>query len=548
MTQSLEDQTILERLGALERRVAQLEAKLEPGAEPESPPEPPHRTLEEEEDAIEQQIGQKWFAQLGIVILSIGLAFILTFPYRGLPAAIPSLGGYLLAAVIMVLSFRWRVSYAHISGYLLGGGISLAYFATLRLSFFTDQPAIDNRLLLAAILTANVALGLALAHRAGSTPLVILSILLGYAVALLSDSSLFLYLWVSALAALAVTYTIRRQWQWMLTLSAACNFVIHVLWFLNNPVLGNRIELVTSPFFNIYFVLLYVVIIASGSLWKRPSGSESGGALTTALINGALGYALFLLLTVTRFRDGLPVSQLLASVVFLAIAILFWIRMRSLYSTFIYAMLGYAALSVAIIAQFGTPERFIWLSVQSILVISTAVWFRSRFIVVANFIIYLLLFAAFLIAAEQISIISICFGLVALLSARILNSQRDRLELKTEQMRNAYLGTAFFIIPYALYHTVPSGFVSLSWLAVALFYYIMARVLNSRKYRWMALLTLAITVPYALLVDLTGLDPIFRIISFVILGTVLLVVSVAYSKRRTRQDEAGSSANSPESR
>jgi hypothetical protein len=211
-------------------------------------------------------------------------------------------------------------------------------------------------------------------------------------------------------------------------------------------------------------------------------------------------------------------------------------------------MLGYMALSVAIIAQFGAPERFIWLSLQSILVVSTAVWFRSRFIVVANFIIYLLLFFAFLLAAKEISVISICFGIVALLSARILNSQRDRLELKTEYMRNAYLATAFFMIPYALYHTVPSGFVSLSWLAVALFYYLMARTLNSRKYRWMALLTLAITVPYALLVDLTGLDPTYRIISFIILGTVLLIVSVAYSKRRGRQGNPAPPPEGPQPR
>jgi hypothetical protein len=231
------------------------------------------------------------------------------------------------------------------------------------------------------------------------------------------------------------------------------------------------------------------------------------------------------------------VSQLLASGIFLAIAILFWVRKRSLYSTFVYAMLGYTALSVAILAWFDAPDRFIWLSLESILVISTAVWFRSRFIVVANFVIYLLLFFAFLLVATEISVVSICFGLVALLSARILNSQRDRLELKTEYIRNAYLGTAFFMIPYALHHTVPTGFVSLSWLIVALFYHLMSKRLNNnRKYRWMALLTLAITVPYALLVDLMKLDPTLRIISFIVLGTVLLIVSVGYSKRRTRQD------------
>ena len=259
---------------------------------------------------------------------------------------------------------------------------------------------------------------------------------------------------------------------------------------------------------------------------------EASTALATAFVNGGGGYSLFLLLTVTRFQEGLVASHLLASAVLLAIAVIFWIRSHSVYSTFVYAMLGYAALSVAIIAQFSSPEYFIWLALQSVLVVSTAVWFRSRLIVVANFVIFLGLFFAFLFVAKQISLISICFGFVALVSTRILNWQKDRLTLKTEHMRNAYLGTAFFMIPYALYHTVPPGFVSISWLVVALFYYLMSRTLNSRKYRWMGLLTLAITIPYAFLVDMTRLDPVFRIVSFIILGTVLIAVSIAYSKKR----------------
>jgi len=225
---------------------------------------------------------------------------------------------------------------------------------------------------------------------------------------------------------------------------------------------------------------------------------------------------------------------------------MFWIRYRSVHATFVYAMLGYAAMSVAIVVQFSSQEYSIALALESILVLSTAVWFRSRLIVVGNFAIFLCLFFAFLLTAQQISLISICFGIVALLSARILNWQKDRLTLKTELMRNAYLGTAFFMIPYALYHTVPPGFVSISWLIVAFFYYLMSRILNSRKYRWMGLLTLAITIPYAFLVDMTRLDPALRIISFIVLGTVLLAVSISYSKKRAagprRPDEVQESA------
>jgi uncharacterized membrane protein len=62
----------------------------------------------------------------------------------------------------------------------------------------------------------------------------------------------------------------------------------------------------------------------------------------------------------------------------------------------------------------------------------------------------------------------------------------------------------------------------------------------------MGLLTLAITIPYAFLVDMTRLDPALRIISFIVLGTVLLAVSISYSKKRAagprRPDEVQESA------
>jgi hypothetical protein len=197
-------------------------------------------------------------------------------------------------------------------------------------------------------------------------------------------------------------------------------------------------------------------------------------------------------------------------------------------------MLGYAALSVAIVARFSSPDHFVWLCWQSIIVVSTAVWFRSRFIVVGNFAVFVLVFVAYLLTAGTIGAVSASFGVVALLSARLLNWQKDRLELKTEMMRNAYLLCALIIFPYTLYHTVPPGFVSLSWLCLAAGYYLVSRFLHLRKYRWMALLTTGLTILYVFLVDLVGLDPLFRIISFLVLGISLLAISMAYSRRKAR--------------
>jgi uncharacterized membrane protein len=130
--------------------------------------------------------------------------------------------------------------------------------------------------------------------------------------------------------------------------------------------------------------------------------------------------------------------------------------------------------------------------------------------------------------------VSLSFGIVAIASARILNWQKARLALKTEMMRNAYLACAFFIFPFALYHALPRGYVSISWVGVALFYYAMSILVKSRKYRWMAFLTLLLTIGHVLLVDSVTLEPAYRILSFLVLGAVLFWISLKYAKKRAR--------------
>ena len=129
---------------------------------------------------------------------------------------------------------------------------------------------------------------------------------------------------------------------------------------------------------------------------------------------------------------------------------------------------------------------------------------------------------------------SLIFGFVALVSARILNWKKERLELKTELMRNLYLTSAFIMFPYALYHTVPEGYVSLSWVGVAGLYYLLSLILKNKKYRWMALLTFILTALYLLLIGTINFDPVFRLISFIVLGTTLIIVSLLYTKVKNK--------------
>ena len=106
--------------------------------------------------------------------------------------------------------------------------------------------------------------------------------------------------------------------------------------------------------------------------------------------------------------------------------------------------------------------------------------------------------------------------------------------LRTELMRNAYLIVAFLIVPYALYFLVPGGYISLSWIAVTLVYYGLSLLLHNKKYRWMALGTLLLTISYLLIIGITKLEPVYRIITFLVLGMVLIGISLHYTRMRAK--------------
>jgi uncharacterized membrane protein len=102
-------------------------------------------------------------------------------------------------------------------------------------------------------------------------------------------------------------------------------------------------------------------------------------------------------------------------------------------------------------------------------------------------------------------------------------------------MRNAYLLSAFIVFPYALYHLVPATYVGLAWIGLALSYYGMNLLVRNQKYRWMGHVTLLLTALYLVIVGTSRFEPVYRVLSFLALGTVLLVVSLLFTRLRKAQ-------------
>ncbi len=551
-----EESNLADRFSQFEARLTRLEAHLglEP-VTPESPlPQGPPADGESDRletpltgDELEVVVGQNWFAGVGIIVLALGGAFALSLPFPNLPALAPSLIGYLVAIGLFLVARFWNESFRLVARYLRGAGMALLFFATLRLFFFGTPPALRTDSWVGGfvlLLSVGVNVGLALHRR--SPVLLGLALTTGYAAVVAVGSAGFAFLTLTALTLLTIVVCLRSSWTTgILLFGIVGTLLTHLVWALNDPLLGNPVRLLGEPQAGLWCLLGYMTLFATASLLRRDRSAEDAQTVVAAVLNCGLGYGIFLVHSVAVFHRTVAVNNVAAALLFLGVAAAFWVRERSHASTFVYAMTGYAALGVALLARFHPPNVFVWLSLESVLVVATALWFRSRFIVVANFLAYLTIVLAYGVTRDEERGVSIGFGLVALVTARILNWQRRRLELKTDLMRNAYLASAFVIFPYALYHLLPRAYVAASWVGVAVTYYVLNLVIHNRKYRWMGHLTLLLTACYLVGAAITQLEPRFRILSFLLLGSVLLFVSLIFTFLQTRKT-AGSTARAGE--
>ncbi|MBI2418687.1 MAG: DUF2339 domain-containing protein [Ignavibacteriales bacterium] len=521
-----------ETIKALEARLDRIENYLRIPHEltvEENIPQMEAKTSQSEED-IEMRIGQFWLPKIGVTAFLIGIAFFLTLPLAEINTFIPPFGTYLLAVLIVIISLKLKKSYPELSGYLFGGSAGIAFIATLRMHFFANVTLIQDVTTEFALLALVAVSTLAYGIKIRSIYIICLGILFGYIGALITDSPFVLIPVIIILSILQVILSIRYEWKSILAFGIIFSNFFHLTWTLNNPFIGKPLEIVKTNEGLVVFLLLYSLIFSIGILKRKNNQSEEFADTIVTLLNSVGSYCLFLVLTLMNSSPVFPFYHLFASAMLLGIACTFWIKERSEDMTYVLTMIGYAALSVSIVYQFKAPDNFILLCFQSLLVLSTAIWFRSKFIIMTNFAIFIGTLGAYLMHNYNVDGFAFCFGVVGLLSARLLNWKKGKLEFSTEKIRNGYLFITLILFPYAFYWVLPSMFAGLALLALALLYFGFSKLLHNIKYRYMSVLTLVISAGYLIILGFTNAEAVDKITSFIAAGIVLILISSVYSR------------------
>ena len=313
------------------------------------------------------------------------------------------------------------------------------------------------------------------------------------------------------------------------------------MWLFNNPLLGHPVSIAPSLYFSPVYLFACGAIYSLSILILRNGEVTKKGLNTTVVLNGLFFAITIFLATVIYYRTNYIAMFSIIAAFCLLFSVLLHLRIRNLFAPAVFACFGFMAMSVAVYGYAKLPDAYFYLALQSFLVVSMALWFRSKIIVVVNSGLYLGILMIYLVSSPPVDRISFCFAFVAFATARILNWRKERLTLKTDMMRNMYLVALFFTMLYAFYHAVPERYITLSWTAVAAGYFLLSLQLKNIKYRWMAIGTLLVTVVYLFLVDLAHLSVGYRVVASLFLAGISISASLYYTlkirkKRNLKKD------------
>ncbi len=483
------------------------------------------------ESLLESRIGEYGLAWLGNIVLFFGIIFLAQYMTNIQQPLLAALIGYAAVGGILLLS-RWVEKNFSYMSFLFGVfGQLLLFYVTLRLHFFTGNPLIAWKGVGVALLLVVIAIEVLLAFRKKSEFYASLALIMMISTAIISDTT-HIMLPVITIAGAGTLYLFYRfGWYRILIITILLTYFTLLMWILNNPLVGNPVQGMPTHQYSYLYLAACAAIFSLVALIPKGEKFPDRIILIAILVNGLLFTALLWLWVVAFFPNDY--IWLFFSITLFCIPFSILLKRYSpwKYSPALYALYGFVAISITIYGLYNFPRAYLLLSIQSFLVVSIAIWYRSRIIIVMNVFLFLTILISYLATSESSNLINFSFPLVAFLSVRVINWQKARLNIETELIRNTYLLTLFFTTLYALYQAVPGPYITLSWTVAGVVFFALSLLLRSVKYRWMALAGFIATAIYLFAVDLAKVELIYRIVAFLFLAIISIGISIYYVKK-----------------
>jgi hypothetical protein len=533
-------QELIAKVEALELRVVQLESTRKPlNAPPASKIADDKQNLVSEEvsdEQIESSIGQYGLAWLGNIVLFFGIVFLVEYlRVSGFTLISPAFGFASIASVFFLAKYL-RDSNAYMAKIFDLNGYLLTFYVVLKLHFFAADPIISNKLIVLLLLLAIIGYMIYLSVQRKYAVYTGISLVFLAITSMLSDATHAMLFMTCLLSLISIVLLYKFGWIRLVFLAIVLTYFVNLLWMLGNPLLGHPVQVIDNHQFGYIYLFLVAAVFSSIALMPKKEESYTSTGIIGAIVFNGIGFIVMMgLFILSFFKDSYVLPTGIIAFYCICYSILLKVKSNWKITAALYAIFGYLALTATIYGIYHFPQAYFFLAMQSLLVVSMAVWFRSKFIVIMNILMYSSLLIIYLTTAEHGNAMNISFSFVALATARILNWQKERLTIRTEFIRNFYLITAFPMVLYTLYHMVPGQFITLSWVLAAVSYFLLSLLLKIVKYRYMALGTMVAAALFLFLVDLARIELAFRVIALLSLAVISLALSFYYSKKMKKR-------------
>ena len=529
------------RLKSIELRLAKLESELAldklslQSAEAKEPqPDESYSKAEvliDERKGLESRIGRVGLAWLGNFVLLFAIVFFTEYIVTQGHGLLSVVIGVLSVGIIYSISNYLKKTNSNLSFMLKINSQVILFYEALRMHFFSVHPLIPNMIIVLAILLIIIAFQIYAALKNRSQTFGFLAVVFALFTAIMSDTTHIMLPLMTLTAIGAVYYFFKYNWQFLLIAAIILVYVTFFMWLFGNPIMDHPIQMLTDHKYGHFYLYALGGCFSFLPLLRKYDESTDIFLIGATILNGIFFTLLLTLISTKYFSESYVVVFSLVTVFCLLYSIVLKYVSDWKFASAFYALYGFLAMSISLYGMVGLPKVYLLLSVQSLIVVSMALWFRNRLIIVMNSLLFLVILLIYLFLAKSVDAVNFSFALVPLVSARIINWQKARLNIKTDLIRNLYLIQGFFMVLYALYHGLPKQFVTLSWTVAALLYFLLSFLLKNKKYRYMALGTMICAAFYLFIIDLASIEIVYRVLALLLLAVVSIGISIYYSNR-----------------
>ncbi|AKQ66615.1 hypothetical protein A176_003527 [Myxococcus hansupus] len=554
MAVEAEEHELRETVRKLEATVATLEARLArledaqvrpaeprqvvtgPFTQPHTPVAPAPAKARRD---LEAHLGTYWLSRVGIVALIIGIAYLITSYFGELGMLARVAAGYLLSAGLGAFGLWLSRRHQLFGRIIFGGGLALAYFVTYALHFLPSVRVIESQTLALVLLAAVVVTIVVIAQRMHSETVAGIALFLGLHTGMMSDITTFTLLSTTMLAAGALFFLVRNRWVVVPLSSLVAVYSTHIVWALRNDAVAPGAPSSERLMLSLGFLALYFMLFTV-ALLTRPRELSTVACLAFALINWG-GLLLLGGYEVAQWSDG----RLFLFFVVLALAqagsAVVAREQRAPPALFhAYLLLCVLTLAAAMPAEFSRSALVMaWTATGAtaalasrslgapllrwagMLILFTALG-TCYFFIPKQALLQAVLLAAFVLA-ERVHVLPL---------PTLMASRPHATEGLLHAAGAAGAGLALVGLVSAW---MPSGLTTLGWVVAAFGLFALGFALRERWYRLAALAVLAFALLRLLLVDLARLPTNQRIVTFILLGVMMLVISYTYTRLRDRK-------------